>query len=203
MHFLSVPKLKEIYLFCWAFLLFPKASICVCVRVGLSLERKAECNRRGGIFLSFWVWRKLLQKLLQYCTTRKAGDYPEAEMIQLIQLKRGFAFQIWLWYRTKMLSKYYSKEEIVRGDLIMLNFLPGYKVQMRGYKIEDKTLIFKAGRRGINLKLFHGVGKLGHGMVFPCTFWIPPILNTKYRQGKGCQFCVLLNERADLVKGNI
>lgn len=55
---------------------------------------------------------------------RKAGDYSEAEMIQLIQLKRGFAFQICVWCRTKMLSKYYSKEEVVKGDLIMLNFLP-------------------------------------------------------------------------------
>lgn len=84
---------------------------------------------------------------------RKAGDYSEAEMIQLIQLKRGFAVQILLWCRTKMLSKYYSKEEIVKGDLIMLNFLPGCIVQRRGYKIENKTLIFKAVRRGINLKL--------------------------------------------------
>lgn len=100
---------------------------------------------------------------------RKAGDYSEAEMIQLIQLKRGFAFQILLWYRTKMLSKYYSKEEIVKGDLIMLIFLLACKVPKKGYKIEDKTLIFEAGSKGINLKLVQDVGKLGHGMVFPCT----------------------------------
>lgn len=83
---------------------------------------------------------------------RKAGDYSEAEMIQLIQLKRGFAVQILLWCGTKMLSKYYSKGEIVKGDPIMLNFLPGCIVQRRGPKIEDKTLIFKAVRRTINLK---------------------------------------------------
>lgn len=102
-----------------------------------------------------------------------------------------------------MLSKYYSTEGIVKGDLIMLNFLPGCKVQRRGCKIEGKTLIFKTGRSGINRKFVQDVGKLGHGMVFPCTLQISPILKTKYRQEGGCQFCVLFNERADLVKGNI
>ena len=34
---------------------------------------------------------------------------------------------------------------------------------------EDKTVVFKAGSRGISLK---SVGKLGHGIVFPCTLQI-------------------------------
>lgn len=85
----------------------------------------------------------------------------------------------------------------------MLNFLPGCIVQRRGYNMEDKPLIFKAERRGINLKLVQGVGKLGHGMVFPCTLQISPVLKTKYGEEGGCQFCFLISERADLVKGHI